>query len=135
MLISALLFIVYLQECVDPCCNTTSCQLVAGAKCRASACCLPNCQLKEYGTVCREARARTDCDIEEYCNGYESECPRDTVLQNLTPCMSNQSFCFSGECQTREDQCQYHFETGSCGFNRGPKCRLYLYINRQTHLV
>jgi disintegrin and metalloproteinase domain-containing protein 12 len=96
------------DECTDPCCNTTSCQLVAGAECRAGLCCKDNCQLRN-GSVCRPER--NECDIEEYCTGDHADCPTDSFLQNLTPCMKNKSYCFLGDCQTRDKQCQHHFGT------------------------
>ncbi|CAI8051412.1 Disintegrin and metalloproteinase domain-containing protein 33 [Geodia barretti] len=120
-------------ECIDPCCNATSCQLVAGAECRAGPCCEINCRFKTYGSVCRPLK--NDCDIEEYCTGHHSECPGDFFLQDLTSCKSNNSYCYSGVCQTRDGQCQYHFgtndaidecytllntrgsESGHCGFD------------------
>jgi disintegrin and metalloproteinase domain-containing protein 12 len=98
------------EECTDSCCNSTSCQLIAGAQCKGGPCCLPSCQFRPYGSVCRPNS--NECDIEEYCTGDSGDCPRNSFLQNLTPCMGNESFCFSGHCQTRENQCQHHFGAG-----------------------
>ena len=100
----------YLQECTDPCCNASSCQLVLDAQCRVGECCQSNCQFMEYGTVCRPAS--NECDIEEYCTGDNADCPKNVYLQDLSLCMGNDTFCFLGECQTRDNQCQHHFKTG-----------------------
>ena len=44
------------QECTDPCCNASTCQLVPGALCSASRpCCTSTCQFRPYGTICRPA--------------------------------------------------------------------------------
>ena len=104
-------FFALLQECVDRCCNATTCQLVAGAECRAGQCCQSDCKFQPYGTVCRASESN-ECDIEEYCTGDNADCPRDVFLQNLSPCMDNDSYCFSGHCQTRDSQCIHHFGTG-----------------------
>ena len=98
------------QECIDPCCNATTCQLVLGAECRAGQCCQPDCQFKPYGTTCRNAS--TECDIAEYCTGDQADCPRNVYLQDLTFCRGNDSYCYSGQCNTRDSQCMEHFQTG-----------------------
>ena len=125
---------VYIQECVDPCCNTTSCQLVAGAECRSGPCCKSDCQLRPYGSVCREKS--NECDIEEYCTEESADCPRDHFVQNLSPCMNNESFCFSGHCQTRENQCQHHFNTGlqTTTHVKG-RAVMYMYMYVHVHVV
>ena len=99
-----------MQECLDRCCNATTCQLVASAACRAGECCLPNCLFVPYGTTCRNVSR--ECDIAEYCTGDSADCPKDVYLQDLTFCNDNESYCFSGSCNTRDKQCMEHFKTG-----------------------
>ena len=97
----------FLQECDDPCCNARTCRPRDGAQCTKGECCTSTCQFKAYGTRCRSSSGQ--CDIEEYCSGESSECPADVYKQDGTSCNNNQAYCFSGECQTYDDQCQYHF--------------------------
>ena len=74
-----------IQECTDPCCNATSCQLAEGAQCRSGLCCdSTTCQYIDYGTTCRDSTG--ECDITEYCSGESSECPQDVALQDAAPC-------------------------------------------------
>ena len=74
---------------MDPCCNATT------------------CQFRSYGTPCRAASGQ--CDIEEYCSGYSSVCPDDTILQDGSSCNNNTAYCYDGVCQTYDDQCRFHF--------------------------
>ena len=91
-----------IQECTDPCCNATSCQLAEGAQCRSGLCCdSTTCQYIDYSTTCR--------DITEYCSGESSECPQDMALQDAAPCGQDQGFCFSAQCRTYNQQCQQFF--------------------------
>lgn len=41
-------------------------------------------QLRERGSVCREAR--NDCDIPEHCTGDNGECPKDVYKKNGNKC-------------------------------------------------
>ena len=79
------------------------------AQCTKGECCTSTCQFKAAGTTCRSSSGQ--CDIEEYCSGESSECPADVYLQDGTSCNNNQAYCFSGECQTYNKQCQYHFRS------------------------
>ena len=98
------------QECLDPCCNATTCELAEGAQCFAGDCCDSNCRFVPYGTTCRETTQ--ECDILEYCSGESSECPTDLHLQDGHDCNNNQSYCFSGACVTYDSQCELHFQAG-----------------------
>ena len=97
-----------IQECTDPCCNATNCQLAEGAQCRSGLCCdSSTCQYIDYGTTCRDSTG--ECDITEYCSGESSECPQDVALQDAAPCGQDQGFCFSAQCRTYNQQCQQFF--------------------------
>ena len=96
-----------LEECTDPCCNATSCQLAGGAQCSAGACCTSTCQFVSYGTQCSTALG--ECDIVEYCSGDSSECPSDATKLDGTFCNENSSYCYSGKCPTHNAQCQTAF--------------------------
>ena len=98
-----------IQECQNPCCNATTCTLIAGATCDTGLCC-EDCQLKSYGSTCREAVG--ECDVLEYCSGEDSDCPIDLGVQNGLSCNNNQSYCFYGSCQTYDAQCRYHWGEG-----------------------
>ena len=100
------------QECTDPCCNANTCQLAAGAQCAAGDCCQPNCQFRPYETTCRASTG--ECDITEYCTGDSSECPEDAFLQDGSECDNDQAYCYAGTCVTHDDQCQFHFGSGTC---------------------
>ena len=97
------------EECIDPCCNARTCKPVTGAQCTKGECCTSTYQFKDYGTACRNASGQ--CDVEEYCSGQSSECPADVYKQDGAACNNGQAYCFSGECQTYNQQCQYHFGT------------------------
>ena len=97
----------HIQECLDPCCNPTTCQLVKGAQCFSGKCCDDRCQFVPYGTTCRSAVG--DCGITEYCSGQVGTCPQDLHQQNGQACNSGQSYCLEGQCPSHQQQCQYHF--------------------------
>ncbi|KAM6186247.1 disintegrin and metalloproteinase domain-containing protein 8 [Rhynchocyon petersi] len=88
------------QECKNPCCDATTCQLAQGAMCAQGACC-DKCQVKPAGELCRAPK--DTCDLEEYCDGQRPECPEDTFQENGTPCSGG--YCFNGACPTMEEQC------------------------------
>jgi hypothetical protein len=116
------------QECDDPCCNPSTCRPREGAQCTRGQCCTSTCQFKAYGTTCRSADG--GCDIEEYCSGESSECPTDVYKQDGSACNSNGAYCFSGECQTYDDQCQYHFASSE-QHSRYKEC-LMLLVGKQS---
>ncbi|KAM4690022.1 disintegrin and metalloproteinase domain-containing protein 15 isoform 2-T2 [Rhinophrynus dorsalis] len=99
------------QECTDPCCNATSCQLVAGAECSSDGICCEQCKLKPPGSVCREPLG--ECDLPEYCNGVSPHCPPNVFLQNGEPCEKGVANCYQGECRTLRTQCQNLWGPGS----------------------
>ncbi|KFM12897.1 Disintegrin and metalloproteinase domain-containing protein 15, partial [Aptenodytes forsteri] len=71
-------------ECTDPCCNSSTCQLVPGADGgpRSSDCTPP--QLHRAGHPCREPLG--ECDLPEFCDGVSPHCPPDAFLQEGQPC-------------------------------------------------
>uniref|UniRef100_A0A8C3UAR8 ADA15 protein n=1 Tax=Catharus ustulatus TaxID=91951 RepID=A0A8C3UAR8_CATUS len=91
-------------ECTDPCCNSSSCQLMPGAMCASKDACCQDCQLRRAGHVCRELLG--ECDLPEFCDGVSRHCPPDTFLQDGQPCASGQARCYSGACATYKEQCQ-----------------------------
>nr|XP_031362753.1 disintegrin and metalloproteinase domain-containing protein 15 [Lonchura striata domestica] len=91
-------------ECTDPCCNSSSCQLMPGAVCATEDACCEDCQLRRAGHVCRELLG--ECDLPEFCDGVSPRCPPDTFLQDGQPCAGGRARCYSGTCATYEGQCQ-----------------------------
>lgn len=89
------------QECKNPCCNATTCQLAKGAECAYGACC-HECKVKPAGELCRPMK--DNCDLEEFCDGQNPVCPEDAFQENGTPCPGG--YCFDGSCPTLTQQCQ-----------------------------
>ncbi len=92
---------------IDPCCNGSTCQLVAGAVCSDynDACCV-SCQVAAPDTVCRASRS--ECDTEEVCTGSSSRCPVDAFTAAGEACSDgagNDGVCYLGDCQSRATQC------------------------------
>uniref|UniRef100_A0A8B9KW80 ADAM metallopeptidase domain 9 n=1 Tax=Astyanax mexicanus TaxID=7994 RepID=A0A8B9KW80_ASTMX len=101
------------EECrKDPCCEPKTCKLRAGAECAFGVCC-KHCRFLPGGTVCRSST--DECDLAEYCNGSSSLCQSDVFKQNGHPCKQDQAYCYNGQCQHYDTQCQAIF---------GPKARV-----------
>ncbi|XP_077112242.1 disintegrin and metalloproteinase domain-containing protein 15 isoform X4 [Ranitomeya variabilis] len=100
-----------LQECVDPCCNASSCQLMPGAECASDGLCCKQCMVKPPGTLCRQAWG--ECDLPEYCDGASPHCPANVYLQDGEPCATRGAHCYLGECQSLHKQCQDLWGPGS----------------------
>ncbi|XP_068114975.1 disintegrin and metalloproteinase domain-containing protein 12 [Hyperolius riggenbachi] len=90
------------EECTNPCCNASTCQLAPGAVCAHGLCC-EGCQLKPGGTPCRDAN--NFCDLPEFCTGNSAHCPPNAYLHDGHPCYTLDGYCYSGMCQTHEQQC------------------------------
>lgn len=90
-----------LQDCRNPCCNASTCQLVPGAECGQGTCC-QNCRVKAAGELCRPAKDQ--CDLEEHCDGLGPECPEDAFQENGTPCPWGH--CYNGDCPSVARMCQ-----------------------------
>lgn len=100
-----------LQECRDPCCNASSCQMAAGAECASSGRCCEGCKVSPPGTLCREPLG--ECDLPEYCNGASPHCPANVYYKNGEPCGDGRAHCYEGECRTLQKQCQDLWGPGS----------------------
>ncbi|XP_044062742.1 disintegrin and metalloproteinase domain-containing protein 12 isoform X9 [Siniperca chuatsi] len=92
------------EECEDPCCNASTCQLVPGAQCSSDGICCHDCKLRAAGLVCREPLG--ECDLPEFCTGSSPHCPPNVFLQNGEPCEDSASYCYGGVCASIDTQCQ-----------------------------
>uniref|UniRef100_A0AAQ6A7U5 ADAM metallopeptidase domain 15 n=1 Tax=Amphiprion ocellaris TaxID=80972 RepID=A0AAQ6A7U5_AMPOC len=93
-----------LEECEDPCCNASTCQLVPGAQCSSDGICCQDCKLRAAGSVCRDPLG--ECDLPEFCTGSSPYCPPNVFLQNGEPCEDGASYCYGGVCASMNTQCQ-----------------------------
>ncbi|KAM6910502.1 disintegrin and metalloproteinase domain-containing protein 12 [Xenentodon cancila] len=93
-----------LEECEDPCCNASTCRLVAGAQCSSDGICCQDCKLRPAGAVCREPLG--ECDLPEFCTGSSAYCPPNVFLQNGELCEDGSSYCYGGVCANMDTQCQ-----------------------------
>ncbi|TMS01139.1 disintegrin and metalloproteinase domain-containing protein 15 isoform X2 [Larimichthys crocea] len=93
-----------LEECEDPCCNASTCQLVPGAQCSSDGICCHDCKFRVAGSACREPLG--ECDLPEFCTGSSPYCPPNVFLQNGEPCEDDASFCYGGVCASMHTQCQ-----------------------------
>ncbi|XP_028990260.1 disintegrin and metalloproteinase domain-containing protein 12-like [Betta splendens] len=91
-----------LEECVNPCCNATTCTLKGEAVCAHGQCC-QDCQLKPAGTPCRDSS--NSCDLPEFCTGAGPHCPPNVYLHDGHACHGADGYCYNGICQTHEQQC------------------------------
>ncbi|KAJ3607948.1 hypothetical protein NHX12_024999 [Muraenolepis orangiensis] len=77
------------EECVNPCCDATTCRLTVGSKCAHGECC-KDCQ----------------CDLAEYCTGMSEGCPEESFVMNGKPCYNQgQGYCYNGQCPTHKHHC------------------------------
>ncbi|XP_006880193.1 PREDICTED: disintegrin and metalloproteinase domain-containing protein 12 [Elephantulus edwardii] len=91
-----------LEECTNRCCNATTCTLRPDAVCAHGLCC-EDCQLKPPGTACRPSS--NACDLPEFCTGASPHCPANVYLHDGHQCQGLDGYCYSGVCQTHEQQC------------------------------
>ncbi|MBN3299012.1 ADA12 protein, partial [Amia calva] len=91
-----------LEECMNPCCNATTCTLKGDAVCAHGQCC-EGCQLKPAGTPCRDSN--NACDLPEFCTGASPHCPANVYLHDGHACHQLDGYCYNGICQTHEQQC------------------------------
>ncbi|XP_077178221.1 disintegrin and metalloproteinase domain-containing protein 15 isoform X3 [Paroedura picta] len=99
------------EECADPCCNATECQLMAGAQCATGGACCHECKLRGAGFVCRSTQ--NECDLPEFCDGTSPRCPTNVHKQDGTPCAEGGAICYGGACPTYMGQCQELWGPGS----------------------
>ncbi|KAM8924614.1 disintegrin and metalloproteinase domain-containing protein 12 [Pelodytes ibericus] len=90
------------EECMNSCCNASTCMLVQGAICAHGLCC-ENCKLKPGGIPCRDSS--NFCDLPEFCTGTSAHCPANVYLHDGQPCHKLDGYCYNGMCQTHEQQC------------------------------
>uniref|UniRef100_A0A671UNZ6 ADAM metallopeptidase domain 12 n=1 Tax=Sparus aurata TaxID=8175 RepID=A0A671UNZ6_SPAAU len=90
------------EECMNPCCNATTCTLKGDAVCAHGQCC-EDCRLKPAGTLCRESS--NSCDLPEFCTGANPHCPANVYLHDGHACHSVEGYCYNGICQNHEQQC------------------------------
>ncbi|XP_032346561.1 LOW QUALITY PROTEIN: disintegrin and metalloproteinase domain-containing protein 12 [Camelus ferus] len=90
------------EECLNSCCNATTCTLKPDAVCAHGLCC-DACRLKPAGTACREPS--NSCDLPEFCTGASPHCPANVYLHDGHPCQGVDGYCYNGICQTHEQQC------------------------------
>ncbi|XP_021075049.1 disintegrin and metalloproteinase domain-containing protein 18 [Mus pahari] len=103
------------MECqFKECCDHETCRLKGSAQCGSGACCTPTCELSAAGTPCRKA-VDPECDFTEYCDGSSSHCVPDTFALNGHLCRLGSAYCYSGRCQSLNDQCVSLFGKGSQG--------------------
>ncbi|KAJ8013613.1 hypothetical protein DPEC_G00031620 [Dallia pectoralis] len=91
-----------LEECMNPCCNASTCSLKEDAVCAHGQCC-HQCQLKPAGTPCRDSS--NSCDLPEFCTGTDPHCPANVYLHDGFACHNVDGHCYNGICQTHEQQC------------------------------
>nr|XP_054379004.1 disintegrin and metalloproteinase domain-containing protein 12 isoform X2 [Pongo abelii] len=90
------------EECMNRCCNATTCTLKPDAACAHGLCC-EDCQLKPAGTACRDSS--NSCDLPEFCTGASPHCPANVYLHDGHSCQGVDGYCYNGICQTHEQQC------------------------------
>ncbi|XP_074965636.1 disintegrin and metalloproteinase domain-containing protein 8 [Phalacrocorax aristotelis] len=91
------------EECLDHCCNATTCQLSEGAECAQGDCC-QDCKVKAAGSLCRASK--NDCDLPEHCSGLSAECPEDVFQENGISCQNGNGYCYNGACPSHGEQCR-----------------------------
>uniref|UniRef100_A0A5F4VTP3 ADAM metallopeptidase domain 12 n=1 Tax=Callithrix jacchus TaxID=9483 RepID=A0A5F4VTP3_CALJA len=90
------------EECMNRCCNATTCTLKPDSVCAHGLCC-EDCQLKPAGTACRDSS--NSCDLPEFCTGASPHCPANVYLHDGHSCQGVDGYCYNGICQTHEQQC------------------------------
>ncbi|KAK5871733.1 hypothetical protein PBY51_004595 [Eleginops maclovinus] len=90
------------EECVNTCCNATTCRLREGAQCAEGECC-QDCQVSPRSQECRSKK--DECDLAENCDGKSSSCPEDVFAVNGLPCDAGLGYCINGQCPQRPLQC------------------------------
>lgn len=112
-------------QAVNPCCNRQTCKFIGNATCAQGPCCdLSRCSVYN-GTetkVCRQRKS--ECDLEEVCDGKSEFCPVDVYYHDGIECDSghmplldserldsfnpnrSRAYCYKGKCASHESQCQ-----------------------------
>ncbi|KAJ8317364.1 hypothetical protein KUTeg_005268 [Tegillarca granosa] len=114
------------EDCLNKCCNATTCRLLPNAQCATGTCCdLDTCRPKEAASLCRGAL--DECDLPEFCSGTTEYCPDDAYIQDGTSCRGGQAYCYLGHCKTHTLQCKLLW--GSTGRVSDPICFQHLNTN------
>ncbi|KAG6002834.1 hypothetical protein E4U21_002749 [Claviceps maximensis] len=105
----------------NTCCDAKTCKFTANAVCDPSNedCCTPQCQFASNGTVCRPSTG--ECDVAESCPGNKASCPEDKHKNNGDSCGNDGLQCASGQCTSRDLQCQ-HMANSLTGRNNTKAC-------------
>lgn len=111
------------------CCDPDTCTFVDGAVCDPAndACCTNSCQVASLGTVCRASTG--SCDPAESCDGSSAVCPADVTADDGTACTDTSTnltglACASGQCTSRDEQCQAVLGTGVSACSSDSGCTL-----------
>ncbi|XP_078056482.1 disintegrin and metalloproteinase domain-containing protein 12-like [Mustelus asterias] len=91
-------------ECLDSCCEPTTCKFKPGAKCASTGACCQDCKFLPAATICRPSRG--ECDLPEFCRGNFSDCPVNVFLKDGHTCSNGNLYCSDGICQSADKQCQ-----------------------------
>ncbi|XP_039659600.1 disintegrin and metalloproteinase domain-containing protein 28 isoform X2 [Perca fluviatilis] len=105
------------EECINPCCNATTCTLKEGSQCSEGECC-EDCKISPRSRECR--RQHDECDLAEYCDGQRPTCPEDVFAVNGLPCDGGLGYCYNGQCPQRSNQCLKLY--GSSATEAPPSC-------------
>ncbi|XP_053162534.1 disintegrin and metalloproteinase domain-containing protein 9-like [Hemicordylus capensis] len=89
------------SECRKNGCCQKNCKFKPGIDCLYGLCC-ENCKFIGKGTRCREAVSA--CDLPEYCNGTDADCPPDVYKQDGMSCGGSDS-CYKGQCLNFHHHC------------------------------
>jgi hypothetical protein len=95
------------EECDPPSSRCTDiCEFAAGIDCLSGECCdAAKGKFKGEGTPCRDAAHQ--CDLPDFCSGFNATCPTDLHLPNGHRCTEGGegSFCWNGLCRGLDLQC------------------------------
>ncbi|KAG6256070.1 hypothetical protein E4U24_006154 [Claviceps purpurea] len=105
----------------NKCCDAKTCKFTTNSMCDPSNedCCTPQCQFASPSTVCRPSTG--ECDVAESCPGNKAACPDDKHKNNGDSCGSDGLECASGQCTSRDLQCQ-HMANSLTGRNNTKAC-------------
>ncbi|XP_067833259.1 disintegrin and metalloproteinase domain-containing protein 12-like [Heptranchias perlo] len=99
------------EECLDSCCEPSTCKLKPGAKCSSLGACCKDCRFVSVGTICRPPMG--ECDLPEFCRGSSADCPNNMYLKDGNPCSNGNLYCSNGVCQSADKQCQEIWGNGA----------------------
>lgn len=104
----------------NKCCDPKTCKFTSGSVCDSANedCCTDQCKFAASGTVCRPSTG--ECDVQETCPGNKAACPDDKHKNDGDSC-GNGLQCASGQCTSRDLQCQ-HMANSLTGRNNTKAC-------------